>query len=70
MAFNKSKLNTYLKKNFILLDLNIDKDKLPKGFKYVGIPTFFILDTKFKKIGKIEGGDRSEKFLERLREIK
>ena len=70
VAFNKPKLNSYLQNNFVLLDLNVDKDELPKGFDYVGIPTFFILNSSEKRVGKLVGGDKSQKFLERLKEIK
>jgi len=69
VAFNEPKLNSYLQNNFVLLSLNIDKDELPKGFDYVGIPTFFILDSNEKRVGKLVGGDKSQKFLERLKEI-
>ena len=70
VAFNKPQLNRYLQNNFVLLDLNVDKDDLPKGFDYVGIPTFFILDSSGKRVGKLVGGDKSLKFLERLKVIK
>jgi len=70
VAFKEAKLNSYLKENFVLLVLDIDKGNLPKGFEYVGIPTFFVLDKDANKLGKIVGGDKPAKFLERLKEIK
>ncbi len=70
IVFKNSKVSRYLQKHFILLGLDIQKDKLPKGFDYVGIPTFFFIGNGAKQIGKIIGGDKASRFLKKLKAIK
>jgi len=70
VVFNESKVFDYIKKYFVILSLDIDKDELPKKFTYKGIPTFFFIDKDKKEIAKIEGGDKADKFLNHLKEIK
>jgi len=69
VVFSDQNLTTYMKKNFVLLSFEVEKDTLPKGFTYHGIPTFFFLDGNKKEIGKIEGSDRATGFLKKLEKI-
>jgi thioredoxin-related protein len=70
VVFKEDKVFDYIQKYFIVLSLDIDKDKLPEGFNYVGIPTFFFIDKNAKEIDRIVGGDKADKFLNSLKEIK
>ncbi len=70
VVFKDKKVSKYIQKNFIFLSLDIQNDKLPKGFDYVGIPTFFFIKDNAKLSDKIIGGDRADRFLKKLRAIK
>ena len=70
IVFKNKKVEAYIQKHFIVLTLDIQKDKLPKGFNYIGIPTFFLIDKNAKQIDKIIGGDRADRFLEKLKALK
>jgi len=70
VVFKNKKVSDYIQKHFIVLTLDIQKDKLPKGFNYIGIPTFFFIDKSAKQKHKIIGGDRADRFLKKLKAIK
>ena len=59
----------YIQKRYIVLLLDIQKDKLPKKYKYIGIPTFFFIDKNGKEKNKIIGGDKASKFLKKLKDL-
>ena len=60
---------SYIEKRYIVLTLDIQKDKLPKGYDYIGIPTFFFIDKNGKEKNTILGGDKPTKFLKKLKAI-
>ena len=70
VVFEDKKVKSYLQKNFIILSLDIQKDKLPTGYKYIGIPTFFFLKDDATLIKTIEGGSKADKFLIKLKAVK
>ena len=70
VVFKDKKVKSYLQKNFIILSLDIQKDKLPTGYKYIGIPTFFFLRDDATLIKTIEGGSKADKFLTKLKAVK
>jgi len=70
VVFKNKKVLDYIQKHFIVLALDIQKDKLPKGFNYIGIPTFFFIDKNAKQRHKIIGGDRADRFLKKLEALK
>jgi len=70
VVFKDKEVVDYIQKHFIVLTLDIQKDKLPKGFDYFGIPTFFFIDTNAKERHKIIGGDKASKFLKKLKVLK
>jgi len=59
----------YVQKRYIVLILDIQKDKLPKEYNYIGIPTFFFIDKNRKEKNKIIGGDKATKFLKKLKNL-
>jgi thiol:disulfide interchange protein len=59
----------YIQKRYIVLILDIQKDKLPEQYKYIGIPTFFFIDKNEKETNKIIGGDKASKFLKKLKDL-
>jgi thioredoxin-related protein len=70
IVFKNKKIVQYINKHFIVLSFDIQKDKLPRGYEYDGIPTFFFINQNRKLIGKIIGGDKANRFLKKLKEIK
>ena len=70
VVFKDKKMLKYMGEHFIVLVLDIDHDVLPKGFDFVGIPTFFIVDKNLKKQGRIIGGSKAHIFLQKLKAIK
>ncbi|RRS30173.1 MAG: hypothetical protein P794_08125 [Epsilonproteobacteria bacterium (ex Lamellibrachia satsuma)] len=70
VVFKNKEVADYIQKHFIVLSLDIQKDTLPKGFDYIGIPTFFFIGEDAKEKNKIIGGDKPDKFLKSLKELK
>lgn len=70
VVFKNKNVLAYIQKHFIVLSLDIQKDKLPKGFDFIGIPTFFFLDKKTKEKDKIIGGSKADVFLQKLKAVK
>jgi len=69
VVFKNREVYNYLEKYFIVLSLDVQKDKLPDGFEYMGIPTFFFIDKDAKEQAKIIGGAKADKFLEKLKAL-
>jgi len=61
---------SYIEPRYIVLYLDIDKDKLPEKFNYIGIPTFFFIDSNGNEKNRIVGGDKAGKFLAQLKALK
>ena len=70
VVFKDPKVHEYIRKHYVILPLDIQKDTLPKGFSYIGIPTFIFVDKNGKEQGKIIGGSKAPIFLQKLRAIK
>jgi len=68
-VFKNNEVKNFMNKHFILLEKDINKDDLPEGFDYFGIPTMFFVDKEGKQIAKIIGSSRSEAFLKQLKNI-
>jgi thioredoxin-related protein len=56
----------FLKKNFILVEIDVKKEKLPLGLKYKVTPTFFFVNKNEKVISKIQGSWNKKDFTELL----
>lgn len=69
IVFKEKEVSEYIERHFVVLSLDIQKDDLPKGFDYIGIPTFFIIDKAGKEKNRIVGGDKAAKFLKKLKEM-
>ena len=69
VVLKDSKVVNYIQKRYVVLILDIQNDELPKGFDYIGIPTFFIVDAQAKLKHKINGGNKASKFLKQLKAL-
>ncbi len=67
VVFPQKKVASFLSSHFITVALDIQSDKLPKDFGYIGIPTFYIISQKGKKIGILLGGSSAKRFIEKLK---
>ncbi len=70
VVFKDEKVLKYLQKHFVVLALDIQKDILPEGFDYPGIPAFFFLDKNAKEKDKIFGGSKANIFLQKIKDLK
>lgn len=68
-VFEEPQVKEYLQKHFVVLQKDINKDDLPSGFEYFGIPTMFFVTKDGNKIGKIVGSSRANIFLKNLENI-
>ena len=69
IVFKNREVNQYIQKHFIVLSLDIQKDTLPDGFDFIGIPTFFFIDENATEKNRIVGGDKADKFLKSLKAL-
>ncbi len=71
VIFKDPKLQQYMQKHFELLafDISTDKAKLPQGYSFIGVPTFFFISPEGKLITKFEGSSDADTFLKKLQDI-
>ncbi len=70
VVFKDEEVLKYIQKHYVVLALDVQKDTLPKGFNYIGIPTFFFLDKNAKEKNEIIGGSKANIFLQKLKALK
>ena len=69
-VFHDKAVEAYMSRNFIVVEKNVHKSKLPDGFDYFGIPTMFFIDKAGNKKETIIGSKRPQPFLNELRRIR
>ena len=69
VVFKNKEVSSYMQTHYVLLVLDTQKDKLPEGFSYPGIPVFFFLDGKAKEQNRITGGSKAKLFLQKLKAV-
>ena len=69
-VFHDKAVEAYMSRNFIVIEKNVHKSKLPDGYDYFGIPTMFFIDKEGNKKETIVGSKRPQPFLEELRRIR
>ena len=67
VVFKNREVASYMQKHYVVLTLDIQKDRLPNGFEYPGIPVFFLLDNNAKEKNRIIGGSKAKIFLQKLK---
>lgn len=70
VVFKDRKVIDYIQKHFVVLSLDIQKDTLPDGFDFPGIPVFFFIDENANEKNRIVGGDKADKFLKNLKALR
>lgn len=66
-VFQDEQISRKLEVSFVLVLLDIHKDKLP--FEFIGVPTFFFTKPDGTLIDKKVGGSREKAFLAKLAEV-
>lgn len=69
-VFHDKAVEAYMSRNFIVIEKNVHKSKLPDGYDYFGIPTMFFIDKAGNKKETIIGSKRPQPFLNELCRIR
>ena len=69
-VFHDKEVESYLNRNFVVIEKNVHKNTLPEGDDFFGIPTMFFIDKEGNKIDTIVGSERSQPFLKDLHRIR
>ena len=65
-VLNNKEVISFLDKNFVLLDIDVKKEKLPTDLNYKVTPTFFFLTKDEKPLYRIQGAWNKKDFVELL----
>ncbi|PHM18548.1 MAG: thioredoxin family protein [Sulfuricurvum sp. PD_MW2] len=69
-VFHDKMVEPYLSKNFVVIEKNVHKSKLPDGYDFFGIPTMFFIDKAGNKKETMVGSKRAQPFLKELHRIR
>lgn len=69
-VFHDKTVEPYMNRNFVVIEKNVHKSKLPDGYDFFGIPTIFFLDKAGNKKETIVGSRRAPEFAKELRRIR
>lgn len=69
-VFHDKTVEPYMSQNFVVIEKNVHKSKLPDGYDFFGIPTMFFIDKAGNKKETIVGSKRSQPFLSELQRIR
>jgi len=69
-VFHDKGVEPFLGRNFVVIEKNVHKSKLPDGYDFFGIPTMFFIDKAGNKKETIIGSKRPREFLAELRRIR
>ena len=69
-VFHDKAVEAYMNRNFVVIEKNVHRSKLPDGYDFFGIPTMFFIDKAGNKKETIVGSKRSQPFLAELHRIR
>jgi thiol:disulfide interchange protein len=69
-VFHDKTVEPYMSQNFVVIEKNVHKSKLPDGYDFFGIPTMFFIDKAGNKKETIVGSKRAQPFLSELHRIR
>lgn len=69
-VFHDKTVEPYMRQNFVVIEKNVHKSKLPEGYDFFGIPTMFFIDKAGNKKETIVGSKRAQPFLKELQRIR
>ena len=68
-VFKNIEVKKFMDKQFVILEKDVNRDDLPQGFDYFGIPTMFFVNKEGNQVGKIIGSSRAKPFLQQIQNI-
>lgn len=68
-VFKNEKLQSYLAKHFLSVQIDVNENFVPDELPFFGTPTFYFLDMNATVIKRINGGEQADKFLKTLEEV-
>ncbi|MDD4855649.1 MAG: thioredoxin family protein [Sulfuricurvum sp.] len=69
-VFHDKVVEPYMSQNFVVIEKNVHKGKLPDGYDFFGIPTMFFIDKAGNKKETMVGSKRAQPFMAELRRIR
>lgn len=69
-VFHDRTVEPYLNQNFVVIEKNVHKSKLPDGYDFFGIPTMFFIDKNGVKKETMVGSKRAPEFVKELHRIR
>jgi len=69
-VFHDKTVEPYMSQNFVVIEKNVHKSKLPDGYDFFGIPTMFFIDKAGNKKETMVGSKRAQSFVVELRRIR
>ena len=69
-VFHDKTVEPYLNRNFVIIEKNVHKNKLPDGYDFFGLPTMFFIDKMGNKKETLVGSKRAKPFMMELRRIR
>lgn len=69
-VFHDKAVEMYMSHNFVVIEKNVHKSKLPDGYDFFGIPTIFFIDKAGNKKETLVGSQRPKPFLSELHRIR
>lgn len=69
-VFHDKRVESYMSQNFVVIEKNVHKSKLPDGYDFFGIPTMFFIDKAGNKKETMVGSKRAQPFLKELHSIR
>jgi thioredoxin-related protein len=69
-VFEESAISDMMNKYFIPVHIDVRRDKIPEGLRYIGTPTFYFISPSGNKLKRIDGGANIPKFMEILNSVK
>jgi len=69
-VFHDKAVEPYMSQNFVVIEKNVHKSKLPDGYDFFGIPTMFFIDKAGNKKETMVGSKRAQPFMVELRRIR
>ncbi len=66
VAFKDEKLSELINERIAAVEIDVFKDTIPLNLKYIGTPTFYLLDKNEDQLSRVDGRMMPEKFRQRL----
>jgi thioredoxin-related protein len=69
VVYKNSKVSEYINKHFVAVNIDVYAESVPEELEYFATPTFYVLDKDENILKRINGGQKTDAFLETLQGI-